>query len=132
VGSGAFESDTRTSKNTWLPRKTSAITDTQKERAQTDIQLQEERDKNIVLNETIDKLNTNIHELKQEIVTMNEQHANELQTLKKLLHDSMRRETRLRELNQEAYTLLTLYGIQNIPVTSPRSEADTNMEGKDS
>jgi hypothetical protein len=44
----------------------------------------------------------------------------------------MRRETRLRELNQEAYTLLTLYGIQNIPVISPRSEADTNMEGKDS
>lgn len=35
----------------------------------------------------------------------------------------MRREGRLRELNQEAYTLLTLYGIQSIPMASPRSDS---------
>ncbi len=61
--------------------------------------------------------------MKQEIVTINEQHANEVQTLKKLLNESMRREGRLRELNQEAYTLLTLYGIQSIPMASPRSDS---------
>jgi prolyl 4-hydroxylase len=41
VGSGAFESDTRTSKNTWLPRKTSDITDTLFRRAADLLQLDE-------------------------------------------------------------------------------------------
>ena len=41
VESGAFESDTRTSKNTWLPRKTSVVTDTLFRRAADLLQLDE-------------------------------------------------------------------------------------------
>lgn len=89
-----------------------------KERAQTDIQLQQERDKNVVLTDNVDRLQQDLASLRLEMEKSSTQHTKELNDLKKLLAESMRREAELRELNQEAYSLLTLYGINSIPSTT--------------
>ncbi len=49
----------------------------------------------------------------------NEKHLKEIAELKALLNESNRREQMLRELNQEAYNLLTVFGIDHIPTVVP-------------
>jgi predicted nuclease with TOPRIM domain len=90
-----------------------------KERAQTDIRLQEEISKNQALHADLEELQRQLAASKEELKNQSDQQAKELQDVKKLLSDSIKREAQLRELNQEAYELLSLNGVQLISSRIP-------------
>ncbi len=85
-----------------------------KERALTGIQLHQERNENILLNEKIRILTDELTKTNQSMETMTLKYENENKELKRLLIESQKKEQMLKELNQEAYQLLNLYGIDQL------------------
>ncbi len=84
--------------------------------------MQEEKDRNEALGEVVVQLNLELAEAKSTIEKLSEQHEKEIHDLKTLLSESLRREQMLRELNQESYSLLTMFGIDHIPRKVPEKE----------
>lgn len=85
-----------------------------KERALTDIQLQQEKNENILLNEKIHLLTDELNKTNQAMEAMSIKYEGEMKELKKLLIESQKREQMLKELNQEVYQLLTINGIDQL------------------
>lgn len=85
-----------------------------RERAYAEVQYQRERDRAIQAEGVIASLQEEISKLKQSMDKMQLKHEEEKQLLKQDLINSQRREQILQQLNQEAYDLLLLHGLQSI------------------
>lgn len=96
-----------------------AVHRVRRERAQVEIQLRQERERCLSHEQTIADLTSQVAELKQVAQITEDGHNREIQELRELFAASMRREQELRELNQEAYALLTLYGIECLSSPNP-------------
>jgi len=96
-----------------------AIHKLKKDRALTDIQLQSEREYNIQLEKKLQDVGTELTSVKSSLQENTVIYQDEINTLTALLEESLFRERKLRELNNEAYSLLTLYGIGQITEMNP-------------
>lgn len=85
-----------------------------RERAQTDVQMKKERDRAVTAEARVHDLENQIVELEAKMASMKEQHDRDASELRKALEMSLSREQRLKYSNEEAYELLTLYGVKDI------------------
>ena len=85
-----------------------------KERAQTELALQRERDKLATAESTIMDQAAAILSLQQSIEEQNTKYTVDTEALQEKLRLSEERERALKELNEEAYLLLTMYGVKKV------------------
>lgn len=90
-----------------------------KERALSDIQLQHEREYNVQLEKKLSDTQKELQEAKEGTQSIEAKYQEEIQQLKELLSQALGRERKLQDLNEEAYTLLTLYGMQQVTTAQP-------------
>lgn len=101
-----------------------------KERALTDIQLQNEREYNVQLEQKLQDTTTELTTVQTSLQTMESSYQQEIEQLKESLRGSLERERKLQELNEEAYSLLTLYGLKQITEVNPYAEEGNNKVGE--
>ena len=92
----------------------SAFHKVRRERAQASLLLQRERERAMRAEDREQKLLLEIAALHQQIKDIQESHENESSQLRKELEKSVNKEAKYRALNEEAYTLLLLHGINSI------------------
>lgn len=92
----------------------SAFHKVRKERAQASLLLQRERERAMRAEDREQKLLLEIAALHQQIKDIRENHEDESSQLRKELEKSVSKEARYRALNEEAYQLLLLHGINSI------------------
>jgi O6-methylguanine-DNA--protein-cysteine methyltransferase len=85
-----------------------------KERAQSELALQRERERNLAAEATILAQAAEIAALQQQLADSQTAYEKDTQTLRQALQESGERERHLQELSDEAYGLLTLYGVKKI------------------
>lgn len=85
-----------------------------KERAQTELALLREREKCAAADATIAERSAEISLLQASLHGLQEKYDAEVGDLREQLRQSLAREKHLKELNDEAYLLLTLHGVRKL------------------
>lgn len=85
-----------------------------KERAQTELSLNRERDKLLTAENAIVDQAAEILSLQQTIEALQSKYVTDTDALKEQLRLSEEREAALKELNEESYNLMTMYGVKKV------------------
>lgn len=85
-----------------------------KERAQTELALQRERERSITAEATITEQAAEILRLQQQLVAQAARYDTDTTALQQALQQSQAREQYLTELSDEAYELMTMYGVRKV------------------
>lgn len=85
-----------------------------KDRAQTELTLQRERERNIAAEAAIVDQAAEILRLQQQLEEQAARYDTDTAALRRALQESQERERYLKELSDEAYDLLTLYGVRKV------------------
>jgi hypothetical protein len=85
-----------------------------KERAQTELTLQRERERNIKAEATIVDQAAEILRLQQQLEAHTVKYDTDTAALRQALEESQEREKYLKELSDEAYELMTMYGVRKV------------------
>lgn len=85
-----------------------------KERAQTELALNRERDKLLIAENAIVDQAAEILSLQQTIEALQSKYVTDTDALKEQLRLSEERERSLKELNEESYNLMTMYGVKKV------------------
>jgi alkyl hydroperoxide reductase subunit AhpF len=85
-----------------------------KERAQTELTLQRERERNIKAEATIVDQAAEILRLQQQLEAHTAKYEVDTAALREALEESQEREKYLKELSDEAYELMTMYGVRKV------------------
>lgn len=85
-----------------------------KERAQTELALNRERDKLLTAENAIVDQAAEILSLQQTIEALQSKYVLDTDALKEQLRLSEERERVLKELNEESYNLMTMYGVKKV------------------
>ncbi len=95
-----------------------------------DIQLQNEREYNVQLEKKLNETQKELQESKEGTISLEEKYQEEIRQLKELLSESLGRERKLQELNAEAYSLLTLYGMQQVTTVQPYNMKNSKKDSE--